>query len=140
MQNYDYLRVLSRYRLRNSAIFGTFDANGKNLRTLAEPSRIIQRAFLRVQRRSDLRTQRQLLRGCLTPTRHLPTFRRRRAYAPACLSEAASVNVLVFTRASDFCRLRQRRSPNQRYQPQYPASAIVRTTASRCRAVVPYKT
>lgn len=28
---------------------------------------------LRVQRRSSLRTQRQLLRGCLTPTRHLPT-------------------------------------------------------------------
>ena len=97
-----YLRVLSRYRLQNSAIFGTFDANGKNLQTLAEPSRITQRAFLRVQRRSDLRTQRQLLRGCLTPTHHLPTFRRRRAYAPACLSEAASVNVLFLPEPPTF--------------------------------------
>lgn len=57
---------------------------------------------LRVQRRSSLRTQRQLLRGCLTPTRHLPTFRRRRAYAPACLSEAASANVLCLPEPPTF--------------------------------------
>lgn len=68
--------------------------------------------------------------------------RRRRAYAPVRLSETASVNVLCTcrtfkTRASDFRRLRHRRSLNQRYTTTISYLCHFRTTASRCRAVVP---